>query len=238
MRVRRGSGWTILFLWVAAGVGKGWAAPGTCARAVIEGEVRSGQGYQKAIGEGLEVMLEPLASGWILRVLPKEGQRPEHDYAELATPPYQSVSPLLVSTDFSFRAQDAMAWNPRHFRFAADKRLFTQMSEAYIEYRKTPGSTTSRDRLAELVSRAPEGLLQILDAHLVPGQGDQAKMAAAVASHFSDTAHSLEKPEEGKGTLLGKLTWMRFRISLELPEEFRVDRGAIVERYDCSKPPF
>ena len=42
----------------------------------------------------------------------------KHDYAELATPPYESVSPLLLSTDFSFRAQDAVAWNPRRFRYA------------------------------------------------------------------------------------------------------------------------
>jgi hypothetical protein len=234
----------ILGFMVAMGQGgTGWASSGgrtvICARAVTEGEVRAGQRFVKVFGDGLEVMLEPLESGWILRILPVGVPRTEHDYAELASPPYRSVSPLLISTDFSFRAQDAVAWNPRHFRFAADKVMFAEMSKAYGEYRTKPvPSTAAMNRLAELVGRAPEGTIQILDARLVPGTGDQAKMAAAVASHFSTTAHSLEQPEDSHGTPLGKITWIRFRISLELPEEFRVDRGVVVERYGCSKPPF
>jgi hypothetical protein len=235
----------ILGLMVAMGQGggTGWASSGgrtaTCARAVVEGEVRAGQRFVKVFGDGLEVMLEPLESGWILRVLPVGVPRTEHDYAELASPPYRSVNPLLISTDFSFRAQDAVAWNPRHFRFAADKAMFAGMSKAYGEYRSKPvPSTAAMNRLAELVGRAPEGTIQILDARLVPGTGDQAKMAAAVASHFSITAHSLEQPEDSHGTPLGKITWIRFRISLELPKEFRVDRGVVVEQYGCSKPSF
>lgn len=225
------------------GGGTGWAASGgrtvTCARAVVEGEARAGHGFVKVFGEGLEVKLEPLESGWILRVLPVGVPRTEHDYAELASPPYRSVSPLLISTGFSFRAQDAVAWNPRHFRFAADKAMFAEMSKAYGEYQSKPvPSTVSINRLAELVGRAPEGTIQILDASLVPGTGDQAKVAAGVASHFSTTAHHLEQPADGQGTPLGKITWIRFRISLELPEEFRVDRGVVVEQHGCSKPSF
>jgi hypothetical protein len=242
MRVRLGSGWVMLGLLTAMGQGgaTGWAAragkAATCSRAVVEGEAGAGQGFVKVIGNGLEVMLEPLVSGWILRVLPVGVPRPEHDYAELASPPYRSVSPLLISTDFSFRAQDAVAWNPRHFRFAADKSKFVELSEAYREYGSTSGPS-AMNKLAKLVSRAPEGTVQLLDAHLVPGTGDQGKMAAAVASHFSTTAHSLERPGDGKATLLGKVTWVRFRISLELPEGFRADRGIVVEQYGCSKPP-
>src|SRR5580700_3176176 len=105
--------------------------PGGCVRGVLEGEVRAGSSYVRPIGSGLEVMLEPLASGWILRVLPIGVTRPAHDYAELATPPYQSVNPLLISTDFSFRAQDVVAWNPRQFRFVADKGTFQRMLGMY-----------------------------------------------------------------------------------------------------------
>ena len=238
MRVRQRSGWVILGLLMAMGQG-GWAAPvgktAMCRRAVVEGEVQAGQEFVRAIGNGLEVMLEPLASGWILRVLPVGGPRAEHDYAELASPPYRSVSPLQISTDFSFRAQDVVAWNPRHFRFAADKTMFAELSAAYTEYRSTPvPSASAMNKLTKLVSRAPEGTVQLLDAHLVPGTGDQGKMAAAVASHFDTTAHSLERPADGKATPLGKVTWIRFRISLELPEGFRADRGIAVERYGCS----
>jgi hypothetical protein len=146
------------------------------------------------------------------------------------------VSPLLISTDFSFRAQDAVAWNPRHFRFAADNATFAEIAEAYREYRATSvPSASAVNRLAETVSRASEGTVQLLDAHLVPGTGDQSRMAAAVASHFSTTAHSLERPADGKGTPLGKVTWIRFRIRLDLPEGFRADRGIVVEKYRCSK---
>jgi hypothetical protein len=219
----------------------GWAAPvvvgkpSGCVRGVVEGEVRAGESYVRPIGNGLEVMLEPLASGWILRVLPVRGPRPAHDYAELATPPYESVSPLLISTDFSFRAQDAVAWNPRHFRFAADERSFRQMAAMYAEYRRTDvPSAAVQDELAKLVSRMPEGTVQILDAHLVPGTADQAKTAAAVASHFGTTAHTLEQPANGKASGLGRLTWIRFRISLELPPGFRADRGVVLEGRACS----
>ena len=238
MRVRQGSVWAILGLLTAVGQ-CGWAAPvgksATCTRLVVEGEARAGQGFVKVIGNGLEVMLEPLASGWIVRVLPVGVPRAEHDYAELASPPYRSVSPLLISTDFSFRAQDVVAWNPRHFRFAADKAMFAELSEAYAEYRSTPvPSASAMNKLTELVSRAPEGTVQLLDAHLVPGTGDQGKMAAAVALHFDTTAHSLEQPADGVGTPLGKVTWIRFRISLELPGGFQAARGIVVERYGCS----
>ena len=244
MRFRQGSVWVIVgFLAVMGQRGRtAWAAPAgkttICKRVVVEGEVRKGQGFVKVIGNGLEVMLEPLASGWILRVLPVSEPRPEHDYAELASPPYRSVSPLLISTDFSFRAQDAVAWNPRHFHFAADKRAFAELSEAYREYRSLPvPSASAMNKLSGLASRTPEGTVQLLDAHLVPGTGDQAKMAAVVATHFNTTAHSLERPADGKGTPLGKVTWIRFRISLDLPEGFRTDRGIVVEPYGCSRLP-
>jgi hypothetical protein len=223
------------------GAGVGWgagpsgsASGKTCVRGVLEGEVRAGEGFVRPIGNGLEVMLEPLASGWILRVLPVRGARPAHDYAELATPPYRSVSPLLVSTDFSFRAQDTVGWNPREFRFVADGRSFTQLLGVYGDYRKSSSpSEDVKGRLAELVSRAPQGRLEILDAHLVPGMADQTRAAALVASHFGSTAHQIEQPADGKATPLGKVTWRRFRISLELPAGFRVDKGVRLERGGC-----
>ncbi len=209
---------------------------GPCQRAVLEGSVHAGEGFARPIGEGLQVMLEPLGwgSGWLLRVLPVGGPRPAHDYAELATPPYASVSPLLISTDFSFRAQDAVAWNPRHFRFAANGREFEGMQVLYERFqRSSPPPVGVENELAEVVSRAPEGVLLILDASLVPGTANQAKMAAAVASHFSTTAHTVEEPATGKGSALGRLTWIRFRISLDLPRGFKADRSLTLLSQAC-----
>jgi hypothetical protein len=200
-----------------------------CHSEVVEGEVRAGEDFVRPIGGGLEVRLEalPWGAGWLLRVLPVNGPRlmsdyPARDHAALATPPYASVSPLLISTDYSFRAQDAVAWNPRRFRFAASPAEFGAMASVYERYsRQSPPSISIEAELADLVSKAPEGTLQILDARLIPGTANQAQMAAMVASHFSTTAHTVEEPRVGEGSVLGKVTWLRFRISLDLPRGFK-----------------
>src|SRR6195952_3395502 len=103
----------------------------TCSRAVLDGEVTAGQSFERVFVPGLRFLLEPIASGWIVRVLPVDGKRGPHDYAELATPPYASVTPLAIGTDFSFRSQDAVAWNPRHFRYAATPADFRNLLSLY-----------------------------------------------------------------------------------------------------------
>ena len=198
--------------------------------------MRAGEYFVRPIGNGLEVMLEPLASGWILRVLPAVGPRGQHDYAELATPPYRSVSPLLISTDFSFRAQDAVAWNPRQFRFATEPNQFKVLLLAYEAYtRTTPPAPGDEAKLLTLVGGAPgQGIFEILDAHFAPGLANQAKMAAAVASHLETTPHSVEQVASGNGSPLGKVTWLRFRIRLESTENFRPAPGVILKHESCS----
>lgn len=213
------------------------AGTGACRFEVIEGEVKAAESFTRPIGNGLEIRLEALswASGWALRVLPIHGPRPAHDYIELATPPYTSVSPLLLSTDYSFRAQDAVAWNPRRFRFIASATDFANIAAVYERYNKTtPPAPDAANELATLVSKAPEGSLQILDARLIPGTANQAQTAIGVASHFNTTAHTVEEAAGGQGTALGKLMWIRFRIRLELPSGFRADPAATVTKDKCS----
>jgi hypothetical protein len=233
MRSRGAAGmWIVwgLMAVVAKGQGAGVkATSGSCRQAVIEGEVREGQYFERRLGNGLEVMLEPLASGWILRVLPYGEARGPHDHAELATPPYQSVNPLLISTDFSFRAQDAVAWNPRRFHYAASVSEFRRLLALYAEYTK---SAAVQAQLAELAERAPEGTLQILDARLVPGTANQAQTAAMVATHLQSTAHSVEQAANGD-TPLGRVTWLRFRMELVVPVGFRVERAIEVDGIAC-----
>jgi hypothetical protein len=234
----------LVALMLLGGIGTEWAAgqtagnthPDMCSVEVLEGSVRAGESFVRPIGNGLEVMLEPLASGWILRVLPAAGPRGQHDYAELATPPYRSVSPLLISTDFSFRAQDAVAWNPRRFRFAMDASEFKVLLLAYQAYTlRTPSAPGDEAKLATLVSGAPgQGVLEILDAHFTPGLANQAKMASAVASHLETTPHTVEQAADGKGSPLGKVTWLRFRIRLESTENFRPALGVVLKRESCS----
>jgi hypothetical protein len=218
------------------------AGTASCRVEVIEGEVAAGQSFERAIGNGLQIKLEAIASGWIVRVLPV-GAYGEHDYAELANPPYRSVSPLLIGTDFSFRAQDALAWNPRRFRFAADRTSFEELLGLYKEDERlsrqdaTAGEKAMlpqvESRLATLVSLMPEAELTILDAHLVPGTVDQSKAAALVASHLNRSAHQVDQPVNGKATPLGHLDWLRFRIRLDLPKGFRPEPSLYVERSGC-----
>ncbi len=218
---------------------QGWAGtpPAGCRRVVFEGELNAGQGLSQRIGNGLRVYFQPIASGWILRVLPVSGPMGEHDYAELATPPYQSVTPLSISTDFAFRAQDAVGWNPRRFRYATSPESFTRLEKDYAALTAKNGPTreAEADLARDLAAQTAEGTLTIVDAKLVPGTADQWKMAAAVASHFLTTAHTLVEEKDGHTSPLGRLEWVRFRLQLELPAGFAVDSAWRVEPGVCEQ---
>jgi hypothetical protein len=228
-------------LGMVAGVGD--AAPpvkaaGACKKAVILGDLNAGQAYAKPIGNGLQIYLQAIASGWILRVIPVSGSVGDHDYAELATPPYQSVTPLSISTDFAFRAQDAIGWNPRRFRFATSAAAFHRLEEVYTRFEQagaTPPAPLEVD-LSSQIAQAAEGTFTILDSRLIPGMADQWKMAGAVASHFLTTAHTVVDPPDGKTSDLGKILWLRFRLELDLPVGFTVAPGLTVVPRICTNP--
>lgn len=206
-----------------------------CRIEVIEGELNAGKSFGQAIGNGLKLWFQPIASGWILRVVPLTGPLGDHDYAELATPPYRSVTPLSLSTDFAFRAQDAIGWNPRRFRFASSAVEFKRLDEVYERYESagaTPPATLEVE-VADEVAKAAEGKLTIVDAKLVPGTADQWKMAAAVSSRFETTAHTLVIPPAGSRSALGELLWVRFRVELQLPSAFQAPAGAKISPHGC-----
>jgi hypothetical protein len=216
-----------------------WSAPtgkpGACRVGVIEGELTAGKEFTRPIGNGLRVWFQPIASGWILRVVPALGPVGQHDYAELATPPYQSVTPLSLSTDFAFRAQDAVGWNPRRFRFATSAKSFGVLEGVYQRFigaGLTPPAALEGE-LSGQIAVASEGKLTILDAKLVPGTADQWRMAGAVSSQFASTAHTLVEPENGRSSALGRLVWVRFRVELELPGDFYADRDLQVVPHVC-----
>ena len=205
---------------------------------MITGELNAGIGLTQPIGGALKVWFQPIASGWILRVIPSAGPLPDHDYAELATPPYQSVTPLSISTDFSFRAQDAIGWNPRRFRFATSAANFTPLEHAYrafVAAGPTPPEKVQA-ALGQEIAKTSEGTLTILDSKLVPGTADQWRMAAAVASHFETTAHTLVEEPNHTTSDLGRLVWLRFRLDLDLPVGFRADPGLHLEPRVCALP--
>ncbi|MES2393180.1 MAG: hypothetical protein V4555_16175 [Acidobacteriota bacterium] len=209
----------------------------TCSRVVIDGKVKAGESFVRLFagqpGAGMELMLEALPSGWIVRVLPAGVARGQHDYAELATPPYRSVSPLLISTDFSFRAQDAVAWNPRRFRYAANAAEFDRLARLY------PGvmgsDAKAEAEVAGLVGSEPEAELDILSSAIAPGTADQWRMAAAVALHLADTPH--EVVAGAKPTPLGRIESLEFRVKLDLRAGQRPASGLAVEQIPCNALP-
>ena len=221
----------------AQGRGSRVAAPATkgrCRSAVVEGEARAGQGMRRSFTDGLDVLLDPVAGGWVLRVLPHGEARLPEDYAELATPPFRSVSPLLLSTDFGFRSQDAVGWNPRHFRYAADARAFGRL-EALFRRLGQGRSVFSSDeaQLGEVASAQPAGEMLLLDAGVAPGTGDASRAAAMLGTHFAQTAHRLEAPVRGGATPLGRIHWVRVRLTLQLRDGAAAAHGVTVVSTAC-----
>ena len=208
------------------------AKPG-CRQAVIEGEVAGGQGFDRVFAAGLRFYLEPLRSGWIVRVLDAGAAREAHDFAEVATPPYQSVSPLLISTDWAFRAQDAVAWNPRHFRYAANRASFRSLKQ--LQAGALAGDGSDIVKLSELVSRQPEATLDLLDARFAPGIADQAKMAATVAGHLESTPHTTDI--NAAPSQLGRLESIKFRVKFNLPGDVRATPGVSEMSVPCNSQP-
>jgi len=218
---------------IAGGV-QAFAADGFCQSASFEGEVKAGQSYLQPIGNGMVFDLEAVQAGWIVRVLPAavvagKAPRPEQDAAELATPPYNSVTPLAVTTDFSFRSQDAIAWNPRRFQFAPDMSSFAKFQAAYAAFLRSPEDAAVQEKLAEMAAASPTAELQILDSRLIPGTVNQAQMAAAVALHIEQTPHTVEQGSSP----LGAVTWLKFRVTLHLPAGFAAAKGLTVDKKSC-----
>jgi len=239
--------WVLVAL---AWVGPAQALPptktGACRREVIEGELNAGREFSRAIGNGLRVWFQAIHSGWILRVEPVAGPVGEHDYAELATPPYQSVTPLSISTDFAFRAQDAVGWNPRRFRFATSAASYNRLYQLYSFYEQAAGMPPStaisakvsnfETAISEEAAKGAEGTFTILDSRLVPGTADQWRMASPMASHFASTAHTLVEEPNGTTSGLGRLVWLRFRLELDLPAGFQTSKNLHVVPRICGKP--
>ena len=212
-----------------------------CEKVVFEGEATAGTSYLLELGQGLEFKLEAVQAGWIVRVLPMSGQRPQHDYAELATPPYNSMTPLALTTDYSFRAQDVAGWNPRRFQFLTSAAAALRANAAYAKYMASPSHTSdpdvaaAMDILAALPESSATGELRILDARLIPGTANQAAGANLVVSHWASTPHTLDQPADGKASALGKVEWLRFRATLYLPAGFMAAPGLRADRSACGR---
>src|SRR6202035_3527974 len=164
------------------------AAPVSCKKVVLAGEVNAGQTWQTALGQEWVFRILPVPpgqagySGWDLAV-DREPPAGYPDALLLATLPYNSINEREIGTTFGLRAQDAIGWNPRSFRFLSNPAEFKQAQRWFLELSQSafaagaegkPGTSTKRAadtmaRLLELEKGASHGEFRILDARVVPG---------------------------------------------------------------------
>jgi hypothetical protein len=77
------------------------------------------------------------------------------------------------------------------------------------------------------------GEFRILDARLAPGIADAASYAENWALASARTPHTVEPSPGAKSTPLGELHWMRFSITLWLPDTWKTPREVDVARTAC-----
>jgi len=225
-----------------------------CRKIVLTGEVSAGREWKAAIGEGWVFRVLPIQpgptgySGWDL-VVDREQPAGFPDALLLATPPYNSINEREVGTTFGLRAQDAIGWNPRSFRFFTDPAAFRESQQIYRSLsrdgqvrlagpesagQETPLARATR-RLMELERRSSEGAFHILDARLTPGVSDAAPYAENWALASARTPHSFEPAAHGKSTPLGELHWIRFSSTLWLPAAWKAPAELHPTRAACAE---
>jgi hypothetical protein len=209
----------------------------SCKRLVLDGDVHSGQEWSAPIGGGWRFRLVPIPpleasfSGWDLVV---DRMRPTGfpDALYLATPPYNSINEREIGTTYGLRAQDAIGWNPRGFRFLTDPATLRDTQKDYrlafeLHHDPVPRQMIAgaKARLLKLVEAASQGELRILDAHISPGTADPAPFAQAWARASSQTPHEIDPAAVGKAAARGSLNWMRFEVVLWLPPGWKASPG-------------
>ncbi len=242
-----------VFLFVSAVAHAGTSSKATCQRVTIDGRLNAGREWSVPLGDGWIFRILPISSsqaeysGWDLVV---DRQQPAGfpDALLLATMPYNSINEREIGTTFGLRAQDAIGWNPRSFRFllnTADFREAQQLFRSLVTAAAHTPVNVARDkaatrgdalsRLLELQQDASSGELRILDAAIVPGVADPAPYAQAWALAASRTQHQIEARPPGKSSALGALNWMRFALTLWLPAHWRVPSELHSVRAACQE---
>jgi hypothetical protein len=212
-----------------------------------------------------------MGRGWVFRVLPiqpgkagysgwdlvvdREQAAGYPDALLVATPPYNSINEREVGTTFGLRAQDAIGWNPRSFRFLVSPEAFRESQKLFLSLdragmlqpvsQKLTGrnaaesqsklEANSSRRLMELERQSSTGEFRILDVRLTPGVSDAAPYAENWAIASMKTPHKYEPAQGGKSTPLGEFRWMSFSITLWLPNTWKAPAGIHTTRAACSE---
>jgi len=235
--------------------------PAACTRIELNGKVNAGQEWKAPIGEGWVFRLVPIApgsagyTGWDL-VVDRDPPAGFPDALLLATPPYNSINEREIGTTYGLRAQDAIGWNPRSFRFITNPAAFLQGQKLFLALSsqlqapsgKSSGASSKEDpapttpdaarltrQLMDLQSRAAAGELRILDAGLAPGIADPEPFAESWALRAARTPVTLVSPTSSKPTPRGELDWMRFSVTLWLPAGWKPPNGLSATPAPCAQ---
>lgn len=217
-------------------------AASVCERLTFEGAAEAGKSYSQPIGGGLEFRLVPFPDkspeGWEIRIDPATANT-YPDYAQVATPPFQSVNPLWLTTAYGFRAQDVVGWNPRQFQFVRSEAEYTPAASAFFSYLEPHGNRAAmpQDKALQMLLNLPaisaHGEFKILDAHLSPGTADPKPGVGEWARRLSSFPHTFDAALTGPGAGAGELHSIRFRITLWLPPGWKSPSGVRHEQAAC-----
>ncbi len=251
-KVGRVWGAACLVVFVLAGllpaIGNAAAAPSPiCTKVVIEGEVNAGQEWKQAFGNGWVFRMVPIRpgnsgySGWDL-VVDRDPPAGFPDALLLATPPYNSINEREVGTTFGLRAQDAIGWNPRSFRFLTDPAAFQESQKLFAQFAATnqvPAANSSHgkamQRQLEFNRKSATGQFRILNARLTPGTADAAPYAENWAMQSVRTPHTLTQSSSAQATPLGRIDWVSFSVTLWLPSTWEAPQNLEASRSSCSE---
>ena len=223
--------------------------PEQCRRVVMQGQVEAGNEWKHSIGQGWVFRLVPIKagekgySGWDL-VVDRAGGAGFPDALLLATPPYDSINQREVGTTFGIRAQDAIGWNPRNFRFLTSPVVLRKAQKQYFALHSNPEidrhdrdvvhvaqaskpaddpDSPSESLVTEIAAQSASGQFRILDAHLTPGTASALPYAQNWAIQQRDTPHTITSTDSP--TPYGKLDELRFEITLWLPGNWKTPKA-------------
>ncbi len=237
--------------------------PAACTRIEFTGKVNAGQEWKASLGEGWVLRVVPIApgtagyTGWDL-VVDRDPPAGFPDALLLATPPYNSINEREIGTTYGLRAQDAIGWNPRSFRFLINPADFLQGQKLFLALSsqlqtpsgkppaagaKSPGTSSNQDpavarlsrELMDLQSRAAAGELRILDAGLAPGIADPEPFAQSWGLRAARMQTTQVPPTGSKPTPRGELDWMHFSITLSLPAGWKPPHGLTATPAPCAQ---
>jgi hypothetical protein len=230
----------VLFPWICASAIA--VAAESCNKLALEGDVTSGHEWKAALGQGWVFRVVPVSpgqagySGWDL-VVDRAQPAGFPDALYLATPPFGSINEREIATTFDLRAQDAIGWNPRTFRFLIDPKSLLDAQKAWRKaVQAKPADSTdaaAMNRLLELQRNAAIGELRIIDARFAPGTADPQPFAQQWALAASRTQHQIESAANGQGSARGELHFLRFRLTLWLPAKWAFPPDAHPTRSAC-----